>query len=93
MSSIEITDYEASLIKALGKPTCAICNKPVDELTIHRTIGFIDMLVFAAHCHGAIDYVQLALVGIVPLDLHAKHPLEGLKLHGIAFAPKSLDIK
>lgn len=31
-------------------PTCAICNKPVDE--IHRREDFNGDLVFAVFCHG-----------------------------------------
>jgi hypothetical protein len=50
-------------------PTCAICNKPVDEL-IHAPDLLRQEEIFVAKCHGQIERVEIPRNFLVDKALH-----------------------
>jgi hypothetical protein len=65
-------------------PTCAVCKKPVDELTVEDGIMF-DGRIFTVRCHGQTEQVRVSMRDIEEMLRAGQSRL----YLGEAFAPKT----
>lgn len=75
----------------LEKPTCYVCKKPVDDLTIEEGPSSPANIMLVAKCHGAEEIVMLDEVLMMQIHLGTCE-VPKVSTSGYAFVPKPISL-